>query len=133
VTQFNKLTASSWILCVAFITGIVCVFALGAWLMFAHLAVGNPVPHYLRIRLWLLPAKVVSLVLFFRATWVMAIVGWFCIGLVFTGVFPWEERGVQNLFYQFAFDLAFFVAGNLALAAKYFSKRSETDSKRLAT
>jgi hypothetical protein len=116
---------------IAFIMGIMCVFALGVWLVFAHLAAGSPVPHFLRIRLWLLLAEIVSLMLFFRATWVMAIVGWFCIALVFTGVFPWEEQGVQNLFYQFIFDIAFFVAGNLGLAARFLSNRPEIGTKRI--
>ena len=131
MTKFSKVTAASWMLCIAFIMGIVCVFALGAWLLFAHLAAGTPVPHFLRIRLWLLIAEVVSLMLFFRATWVMAVVGWFCIVLVFTGVFPWEEQGVQNLFNQFNFDITFFIAGNLGLAARYLTNRQGIDAKRI--
>jgi uncharacterized protein with PQ loop repeat len=131
VTKFNKVIAASWMRSIAFIMGIMCVFALAAWLLFAHLAAGSPVPHLLRIRLWLLVAEVVSLIFFFRAAWLMAVVGWFCIVLVFTGVFPWEEQGVQNLFYQFIFDIAFFVAGNLGLAARFLSNRPEMTTKRI--
>lgn len=44
----------------------------------------------------------------------MAFVGWLTMAFVAAKVFPWEEPGLQNFFFQFMFDIAFFIAGNMS-------------------
>jgi hypothetical protein len=95
-----------------------CTLIRGAWLVFASLALGATVPRFIRVHVWMLIADVISLALFFRWPLILPLVGWIDLALVLTGVFPWEEKGIQNLFYQFPSVLAFFVAAHAVAFSK---------------
>jgi hypothetical protein len=104
---------------------VICVGALGIWLLlqFGFNGTGS---RWMMFRAYMWIAEIGSLVLFYRNPWLMAFVGLLNMILVITRVFPWEEQGLQNFFYQFMFDIAFFIAGSLGALVRVILKPSIT-------
>jgi hypothetical protein len=120
-TISRKFTRAEFI--IFFVFALICIVMKGLWLPLAYLASGVHAPHFIIIKTWLWFAAVVGLVTYFKWPWLLAIVTWVDMVMVMTGVFPWEEQGLQNLFYQFIFDLLLFAAANFGLISYIFSRR----------
>jgi hypothetical protein len=99
------------------------VAAMFFWIMFALLASGTPIPRIIVLRIALLVMMIAALLGYFKWPWVAALVGWADMVMVFTGMFAWEEPGLENLLYQFSLDLLFFAAAHVGLACFLLSKR----------
>jgi hypothetical protein len=97
---------------VCFVLLLITVLALASWLCFAYLASGTPIPSVVIYRAAILLAMVVGLCLYFKWPLITVTVGWLDLFMVMFGVFPWEEKSVTNFFYQFMFDVTFFVAAH---------------------
>jgi hypothetical protein len=110
-------------ICFAFL--IISVVPLAFWLLFAEMASGLPTPHAILFRRYLLLGEIAAAVTYFKWPWFAAIVGWIDLAMVLRGVFPWEEPGIETLFYQFSFDLLFFLAAILGLISFLAWKRSQ--------
>jgi len=101
----------------AFVMLLIPVIALIGWLSIAMIASGTPRPRMVTLRLDILVGMIVAVLLYFKWPWVATIVGWVTMGMVIVHVLPWEESGVENFFYQFGFDLLFFIGANIGFIA----------------
>jgi len=101
----------------AFVMLLIPVIALIGWLSIAMIASGTPRPRMVTLRLDILVGMIVAVFLYFKWPWVAPIVGWVTMGMVIAHVLPWEESGVENFFYQFGFDLLFFIGANIGFIA----------------
>ena len=77
---------------------------------------GLPALTGVSLRLFMLLLQLLALALYFKYPYIAALVGWTNVIFALTKVFPWSEPGVSNFFYQFSFDLLFFVAANAGAA-----------------
>lgn len=127
MTNSHKSILTNVIRVTCFAVGSVCVLALGTWLLF-QFSFRGVIPKWIMLRACMWLAEVGSLVLFFRRPWIMALVGWLTMALITTRIFPWEEPGLQNFFFQFMFDIAFFIAGNISAFVKIIYKPSITNA-----
>lgn len=101
----------------AFAGLLITVVALMAWLLFALLASGSPLPRIVVLRAWLLALMVIALVAYFRWPWIAAIVGWLDMALILSKTFAWEGLGLSSFIYQFSFDILFFAAAQIGLVS----------------
>ena len=101
----------------AFVMLLLPIIALIGWVSIAMLASGTPRPRVVTLRLDILLGMIVSALLYFKWPWVAVIVGWVTMGMIIAHVLPWDERGVENFFYQFGFDLLFFISSNIGFVA----------------
>jgi hypothetical protein len=100
----------AYFLCFAILT--ICTPALAGWVLAAFAVSERPAPTWLYLRLIALLLQVLALVFYFKLPSIAALVGWINVFLAATRMFPWEEPGLSNFFYQFSFDLLFFVAAH---------------------
>ncbi len=101
----------------AFVMLLLPIIALIWWLSIAMLASGTPLPRVVTLRLEIFLGMIVSALLYFKWPWVAVIVGWVTMGMIVAHVLPWDERGMENFFYQFGFDLLFFIGANVGFIA----------------
>jgi hypothetical protein len=70
----------------------------------------------------LLLAQVVSLIFFFSKPWIAVLTAWADIGRIFLGIFIpglayWSDKSLHAFVHQSDFDLIFFAAAHVGLAA----------------
>ena len=113
---------------VSFIALLLPIVALVAWLSIAALASGSHPPRVVTLRLELLAGMILFALLYFKWPWIAVIVSWTIMTMIISHILPWDESGLENFFYQFGFDLLFFLganAGFIAFVADKGSGRTE--------
>jgi hypothetical protein len=111
----------AFFLCFVVLT--ICTLALAVWVLAAFAVSGRPAPMPLYFRLIALLLQVLALVLYFKLPSIAAFVGWINVLPAIAKVFPWEEPGLSNFFYQFQFDLLFFVAAHAGTVLHVIQRR----------
>jgi hypothetical protein len=88
---------------------------LAAWLSFAYLASGSPLPRVVVVRGYLFMAMSIAVCTYFKWPYVAALVGWTDVVLIALRVLPWVQEDATELCLQFSFDIVFFLASQCGL------------------
>jgi hypothetical protein len=91
--------------------------AFAEWLFFSAITWQSPIAHLVPVFLALLGAKVVALVVYFRRSWVAALVAWLDVALILALAIPWSSPSWHSVLSQYKFELVFLVFAHVAVWA----------------